>query len=330
MIGDGMGLSQVSSAFYFQESPSNFERFEHIGIIQTSSATHKITDSAAGATAFSTGVRTYNEAVAVSKDTTVLETIFERYAETKSSGLVVTSSVTHATPASFYAHVNSRYAYEGIATYLHKSPIDFAIGGGVKFFSSRTDENNYLDSLADSGFIVDTTSLKNFDQLDNNEKYAFLLAEDGMPRASLRGDYLPQSTQLALDFLSCKKEGFLLLVEGSQIDWGGHDNDAEHLIEEVIDFDRTIGTVLDFADKNQETLVVVMADHETGGFTLAAENGMSEIRNYSKIVPSFSTIGHSASLIPVFAYGPGAETLSGVYQNKDIYHKIVELLESRQ
>lgn len=111
------------------------------------------------------------------------------------------------------------------------------------------------------------------------------------------------------------------MVEGSQIDWGGHSNEGEYLVEELLDFDKTLGVVLDFAKKNGETLVIVTADHETGGFTLAADG-----KEYNKIKMSFSTGGHSATMVPVFAEGPGADIFGGIYENNEIYHKIMELL----
>ena len=114
--------------------------------------------------------------------------------------------------------------------------------------------------------------------------------------------------------------GFFIMTEGSQIDWGGHENDSNYIVQEVKDFSKVIGEVLDFAEKDGNTLVVVTADHETGGFTLASDNG-----NYNKIKGSFSTGGHSATLIPVFAYGPGSESFQGIYENNRIYHKIIQL-----
>ena len=115
------------------------------------------------------------------------------------------------------------------------------------------------------------------------------------------------------------------MIEGSQIDWAGHQNDPEYMISEVIDLDKTLGQVLDYAEKDGNTLVIVTADHETGGYTLASEVN-ARGKNYNKIAPSFSTKGHSAALIPVFAFGPGADEFSGVYENTSIYHKIKKAL----
>ena len=136
-----------------------------------------------------------------------------------------------------------------------------------------------------------------------------------------RGDFLPNATQLALEKLAKSEEGFFLMIEGSQIDWGGHSNEADYLIGELIDFDKTIGVALDYAKTNEETLVIVTADHETGGFTLASDGG-----DYNKLNPTFSTGGHSSTMVPVFAKGPGAEFFNGIYENTEIYTKMKQLL----
>ena len=315
LIGDGMGLSQVSASQYYNEKPTNFEQFSVIGLSKTSS-TSLITDSAAGATALASGIKTYNGAVGVSKDTLAIETIIEQIS-TKgiSTGLISTSAITHATPACFYAHVKSRRMEEDIAEFLVRSEVDFFAGGGLKFFNNREDGKDLLHQLKDNDFKVHTKELP---KRTSHKKQAILLAKKGMPTMKEgRGDYLPEATKLALDYLSKNDKGFFLMIEGSQIDWGGHANDSEYLISELLDFDKTMGVVLDFAKQNGETLVIVTADHETGGFTLASDDG-----DYNKIKPVFSTGGHSGAMVPVFAEGPGSEKFSGIYENTSIYDKI--------
>lgn len=324
LIGDGMGLTQVSTTYYYKEGESNFSRFKHIGLHQNQPTSHKVTDSASGATAFSAGVKTYNGAIGVDQDTVPVPTILEMLAaKGLSTGLVATSSIVHATPASFYAHTASRGSYEEIARQLVYAPVQFFAGGGTKFFANRSDKLNYIDSLAQQGFEVDTTRLAT-KSMDINKKYAYLLAPDGMPKMQEgRGDFLPNATQMALDHLSQDEDGFFLMVEGSQIDWGGHANDADYVIQETLDFDKTLGLVLDFAAKDKNTLVIVTADHETGGLSLSASTVFGQ-GDYSKITPSFSTGNHSATLIPVFAYGPGAEYFMGIYQNNEFFDKMVQ------
>mgnify|MGYP003663831331 CR=1 FL=1 len=326
LIGDGMGLSEVSASLYYQDKPSNFERFTTIGLIKTSASSDLITDSAAGATAFASGVKTYNGAIGVDKDTTAVETIIEQlHKKNIATGIISTSSVVHATPASFYAHTKSRRMYEEIATFLPDSGIDFIAGGGLDFFNKRKDKKDFIAQLNANGYEVTTSVLPKMVSEISSEtkrtKRAILLAPNGMPKMMEgRGDFLPEATKLALHDLASNQEGFFLMVEGSQIDWGGHDNDAEYLISELLDFDKTIGVALDFARENRETLVVVTADHETGGFTLGSDRG-----DYNNIKPTFSTDGHSATMIPVFSMGPGETLFGGVYENTEIYHKMKAL-----
>lgn len=335
LIGDGMGLSQVSTAFYFQDKRPNFQRFSTTGLINTSSSSHRITDSAAGATAFSAGVKTYNGAIGVDSDTAHVETLVEIATKKgMKTGLIATSSITHATPASFFAHEKSRGMQDEIAAWMPESGVDYFAGGGLKFFADRKDGANYIEKLEAKGFVMDTvgTGLDN-PSLDKTKKYGYLLARDGMPPILKgRGDFLAKSTTQALDYLSGTEEGFFLMVEGSQIDWGGHQNNGDYLISELLDFDQTLGVVLDYAEKQGNTLVVVTADHETGGLTLAStaetdENGKTR-SNYDKITPSFSTGGHSATLIPVFAHGPGSAQFTGIYENSEIFDKLQPYVSS--
>ena len=331
LIGDGTGLSQISSAFYYKKSAVNYARFPQIGLVKTSSSRQDITDSAASGTAFACGEKTYNGAIGVGDDKMDMINITELAAQSDVKiGLVATSSITHATPASFYAHAAHRDMEEEIASQMAHSNVDFFAGGGLEFFRDRQDGVNLIDDLSRENFAIDTLSLRPFDDIKKNTKQGYILANDGMPKVlESRGDFLSQATLQGIQFLHQNDAPFFLMSEGSQIDWAGHDNDVEYLITELIDFDDTIGKVLDFAERDGETLVIVTADHETGGFTLAGENYINDegkvYSSYSKLEPKFSTGGHSATLIPVFAYGPGSEVFGGVYENTEIFHKIIAL-----
>jgi alkaline phosphatase len=324
MIADGTGMSQISALQFYKQGPINYDRFQHIGLIKTSSALELITDSAAGATAFASGIKTYNGAIGVDTDSIPVITILEQLEERKyDTGVIATSTITHATPASFYAHVDYRKKEALIATDLLNSKVDFFAGGGRKFFNAREDGKDYITLLRNKGFEMETESLDPTSIMNGEQKYGYLLADDGMPKMiEGRGNFLVDATKLGIQRLSINKKGFFLMVEGSQVDWGGHNNEAAYLTGEIIDFDNAIGAVLDFAEKDGNTLVIVTADHETGGFTLAADNG-----NYNRILPVFSTGGHSAAMVPVFAYGPGAENFIGIYENTEIYQKLKKLLK---
>lgn len=322
LIGDGMGLSQLSSAFYYGDTAPNLAEFIEIGLINTSSSKQKITDSGAGATAFACGEKTYNGSIGFSSDSVSIPNLVEILSEKGyNTGVISTSSVTHATPAAFFAHVKDRGLQEEIALQLVDSEIDFFAGGGTSYFTNRKDSLNLIDSLTKNGFEVNLDILKLVP--DENSRYGFLLADNGMPKMmDNRGDFLPNYTQLALDYFTKLGNGFFLMVEGSQIDWAGHSNDSDYLISEMMDFDKTVGVALDYAKLKGNTIVIVLADHETGGFALSPDSG-----DYSTIKPAFATTGHSTTLIPVLAYGPGAENFKGIYQNNEIFHKIIEVTD---
>lgn len=333
LIGDGMGISQMTSAYYYKETEPNFSRFSVVGLSRTSSGSDKITDSAAGATAISAGKKTYNGAIGVDMDTNDVETILEHLSGRDfSTALISTSSITHATPASFFAHIDSRSKAFKIASQMPESSVDFFAGGGRDYFKDSEESTGVIAQLQAQSFIIDTTALINASELKKDKRYGFLLADDGMPRMTEnRGSFLPDASSLALTYLDMQDKPFFMMIEGSQIDWGGHSNEGEYVITETIDFDETIGRVLDFAQADGNTLVIVTADHETGGFTLAAEKkkvpfqGMQS--DYNSIQPTFSTGGHSAAMVPVLAFGPGAEKFSGIYQNTEIHTKLMELMK---
>ncbi len=321
LIGDGMGLAQIYSGMVTKGDALNIERFKCIGFHKTYSFNNIITDSAAGATAFSTGEKTYNGAIAVGPDSIPIETILET-AEKKglSTGLVATSSITHATPACFIAHVKSRALDEDIASDFLKTDIDVFIGGGSSFFEKRTDGKNLLNDLKAKGYEVDTT--KNEIISSKAKKLVGLYAATQPDSATgVRGDILHKATQKCIDILSENQQGFFMMAEGSQIDWGGHANKQTYIIQEMLDFDKAIGKALDFAEKDGNTLVIVTADHETGGFAITG----GSIKD-KKVEGKFISTYHTGVMIPVFAYGPGAENFTGIYQNTDIYKKMMEEL----
>lgn len=331
LISDGTGLTQISSAFFFKETLPHYARFKHIGLINTPSSRQYVTDSGAAATAFACGVKTYNGAIGVADDSTDVKNLVEIASlQNIKTGVIATSSITHATPASFYAHTVSRALEEDIAMQLVRSEIDFFAGGGLQFFNKRKDEQNLLIELEEIQFTIDTLGLKDYPNIRSSKKMAFILADNAMaPASGGRDDFLSKATELSLQFLSREQTNFFIMIEGSQIDWAGHSNNSEYLVSELNDFDDAIGIALDYAEKDGNTLVIVTSDHETGGFTLAAktkksDNG-SEYSDYTELGMTFSTTGHTATLIPVFAYGPGAQEFNGIYENTDIFEKILKV-----
>ncbi len=319
LIGDGMGVAHLHAAMTVTPDALNIEKLPHVGLIKTNSSDNYITDSAAGGTAISSGVKTTNGAVGVDSTGNLVKTILE-YAEDNqlSTGLVASSSVTHATPASFIAHVTSRSMNEEIASFFLETDVDVFMGGGRQYFSDRKDKLNLLDQLINKGYEVQDTFIETYEPEGN--KYAGLYYMNHPPSIlNGRGNMLPRSVDIALDKLSGNNSGFFLMIEGSQIDWGGHANDIDFITTEMLDFDKAVGKALDFAEKDGNTLVIVTSDHETGGLAI---NGGSIRQNM--IDPAFTTDGHTGIMVPVFAYGPGAEKFSGIYHNTGIFDKMME------
>lgn len=320
LIGDGMGTAQVYAGYTAKKGIMNITGMPVSGFSVTYSADDYITDSGAGGTALSTGVKTKNGSIGVDSSGKRLETILEM-AEKRglSTGLVSTSSITHATPASFIAHTANRSKYSDIAFDFLKTDIDVFIGGGYKDFAKRADSLNLIDSLKARGYFV-ARSLKDVNVKTTN-RLAALLADEHMPQMSKgRGNMLPDATEMALNILDKNNKGFFIMVEGSQIDWGGHANDAGYIVDEMVDFDNAVGKALEFARKDGETLVLVTADHETGGFGIIGGSITNGI-----VQGAFLIKDHTASMVPVFAYGPGSKTFTGVQDNTDIFKKCVKL-----
>ena len=319
MIGDGMGLGQISAGILYSEHRLNFERFENIGFHKSAAGNDLITDSAAGATAFACGIKTYNGAIGVNMDTIPQKTILEEAEERGlMTGLVATSTIVHATPASFIAHNKSRKNYEEIAADFLNTEIDFFAGGGRKYFNRRGDDRDLYKELRQKGYFIADFIDGNINELDipMDKKVGYLTADDSPLPVAQGRTYLSDVSMKAIEHLSSDENGFFLMIEGSQIDWGGHANNAQYIISEVHDFDKTIGRVLDWAEKDGETLVVITADHETGGFAINKGSTRDSIN------AAFTSDYHTGTLIPVFAYGPHAHDFRGIYENTRIYQKM--------
>ena len=323
LIGDGFGVGQLSALLYQNGNRCNLEAFPYMGWHKPTAANDLITDSAASGTAMATGVKTFNSAIGVDTDTLPVPTILEQAEERGlATGLIVTSPITHATPAAFIAHQSLRILNEAIAEDILKTEVDLLIGGGQKYFERRKDDRDLMRELKNKGYFVSSyfdIDLSQIHRLDQRRNFVYFTA-DVQPVSAMQGrNYLPMAAELALPFLRDRSEkGFFLMIEGSQIDWAGHAKDAPMLLAELRDFDDTIREALEFAAKDRETLVIVTGDHECGG--VAVQPGS----RLKKVELAFTTNGHTASLVPVFAYGPKAELFTGIYDNTQIYHKMVE------
>ncbi|MCC5801987.1 alkaline phosphatase [Rossellomorea vietnamensis] len=285
MIGDGMGVPYTTGLRYMNDNPDTVEMEKTafdpylVGLQTTYPEDEKenVTDSAAAATAMSGGVKTYNNAIAVDNDKSDVKTVLEQAKENNmSTGIVSTSEITHATPASYGAHEESRKSEDAIANDYYdemingKHKIDVMLGGGTDFF--ERDDRNIAEQFKKDGYSY----VKSADELkkDKNDQILGLFAESGMDKMIDRDEKQPSladMTTAALDRLKGDKDGFFLMVEGSQIDWAGHDNDVVGAMSEMRDFEQAFEKVRDFAKENGETLVIVTADHSTGGISIGAD-----------------------------------------------------------
>lgn len=325
LIGDGMGLTQISSAIYASSTRLALEKFPVIGFHKSYSSSDLITDSAAGATAFACGVKTFNSSIGLKKDSSKCFTILEE-AEQRglATGLIATSTLVHATPASFAAHQPNRIYYEEIAADFLNLEIDLLIGGGQQYFENREiDKRNLLRELKEKGYQVESYQNKEITDFAISAKnnLVYFSADKHPGTVSTGRNYLPYAAKLGVKYLEKRNEkGFFLVIEGSQIDWACHAGDGKLTIKETLDFDRAISEVLNYANLRGNTLVIVTADHETGGMAI------QEGSNHKKIIAEFTTNGHTAAMVPVLAFGPGAELFRGIYENYEIYYKIKEAL----
>lgn len=323
-IGDGMGVAQVFAGITANNG-LNMEQMPYVGFSKTQSADNYVTDSAAGGTALATGTRTYNGAISVDVNGEKLTTILE-YSERngKATGLVSTSAITHATPASFIAHQPQRSMYEEIAGDFLNTDIDVFIGGGADFFTKRVDGRNLVLELNQKGYRVGYNIEEVADVKEG--KLAVLTAVGHNAGYRDRGDMLTKSTSKAIEVLdNADSKGFFLMVEGSQIDWGGHQNDASYVTGEVLDMDKALAEALKFAIEDRRTLVIVTADHETGGMAILGGDA-----NEGHVKTGFTTGDHSAVMVPVFAFGAGAQEFIGVYDNTDIFEKMYKLFKFKE
>jgi alkaline phosphatase len=320
MIGDGMGVTQVYAALTARKGQLEMARCSHTGFSITHSADDYVTDSAAGGTAIATGEKTNNGYLSITPEGDTLKTILQ-FAEFYGlgTGLVATCKITHATPASFISHQISRGSYEEIALDFLKTDVDVFIGGGRDQFEKRKDGLNLSDLLRSKNYQV-VYDLKGLAEISQG-KVAGLIYDDHPPKYSEgRGDFLAIASKKAIELLASSEKGFFLMIEGSQIDWAGHDKDPDYLLNEMVDFDNVVGCVLDYAEQNGETLVIITSDHETGGYVIKQGNMVE-----GTVDGSFMQDDHTGVMVPVFAYGPGADRFTGIMENTSLFDKMMNL-----
>ncbi len=332
LIGDGMSIATMSHARIRgagAKGKLHMDRMPIAGFVRTASADRLITDSAAASSAMACGVKTNNGMISRMPDEKAYMTITEACKRTgMMTGLVATSSITHATPAGFAAHTLSRKEEDVIAQHMLDNKINVLLGGGRAFFtpqsqagSRRKDDRDLIAEATAAGyFFADSLAALN---RASGERLLGLFAEEGMttqrPEPTLH-----EMTRKAIEILNSKRQGFFLMIEGSQIDWANHDNDTEESARQTILFDQAVEVALDFAVRDKHTLVIVTADHETGGLAI---NGGSP--DGQKLDIKWTSNGHTGATVPLYGYGPGAQRLSGFHENTDIPRFFAELLGIR-
>lgn len=320
-IGDGMGFEQVKAASIYatgSEGAFCFESFPYKTSMTTHSANAAITDSAASGTAIATGHKVNNNVLSmqIPGDGSELQTLLEYFQQQgKATGLVTTTYITHATPATFGAHEESRHNYDNIAAdYLTQTRPNVMFGAGGHGITPKAAKN--------AGYVV----VQNLSELQslNTEEAAFVSGQFGesIPYEMHWAGNLPhlsQMTETSLAILDNDPDGFFLMVEGGTIDWAGHDNNIANNIGETVEFAKTVQIILDWAEERNGTLLVVTADHETGGLKVIKNNGKGNLPEVS-----WSSKNHTAAQVPVYAWGVGAGIFTGQMDNTDIHNKIVE------
>lgn len=359
LIGDGMGFGAVSSLLLSEDGETGFEMAPVIGLNETCSANNYVTDSPAGGTALATGTRTCNGFLGVGPDSVQLESILKKAQKMgKKTGIVVNTTLTEATPGAFYAGVTSRKESYKIAEQFTKSEVDVAIGAGLSAFINRPDSVDMTAVLIEKGYdvyldwksVLNTESKKFVGILDMGDVHrrnksrntvasaadgaevclaAKLAASDGnmdSTRFSEPTEYLHKACEKALSVLEKDApNGFFLMIESAIIDGYGHNNDSEGMIEEMKEFDQTLKALVGYVNKHPNTLLVVTADHETGGAGVTYKS--HAVNQPEGLQLNFSTKGHTGTVVPVFAYGAGAEKFSGIFQNRELPGIIENLIK---
>ena len=315
-IGDGMGFEAVKAAGYYASGETgnlSFEAFPYRAEMATYAANSPMTDSAAAATAMATGHKVDNGVISmeVSGSGVPLKTLLEIFkAQSKLTGLVSTTYITHATPAAFAAHNPQRNNLSDIAhDYLHLTRPNILLGGGGNGLTEKDAEAAGYTVVTDREGLfnlnTDTETHISGQFGDTNIPYMFDGPND-LP-------HLSEMVTVALDVLSNAQEGFFLLVEGGRIDHAGHSNDIERNILETIEFSKTVQTIFDRVAQRNDTLILVTADHETGGLQVHKNNGQGRVPDIT-----WSTGGHTVSNVPLYGWGVNAERIDGLMNNTDL------------
>lgn len=321
MIGDGMSLMHVYTAWTANRGKLWLENAQATGLSKTWAVKKLVTDSGSGGTSLATGVKTVYHAVGVDPEGKPLTSLVDVAKELgKDAGMAVTCRLWDATPCDFCCHNIDRDKEEELVGDYPTSGVDFVFGGGAQKFTNRKDGRDIFKELQKKGNHVSRT-LDDFFAYDKNSRIFAVPYDKDTPLPDERGDLLARASMKGISLMNQNKNGFFMMIEGSQLDDYGHFNQLDLLMKETLDFDQTVGEVMKWAAKDGETLVVVTADHETGGLTLVNGN-----KDEGRVECCFSTKDHSGAMVPVYAFGPGAENFTGIFENTDVFKKIKKLM----
>lgn len=313
LIGDGNGLAQISSGIVANGGELTLTQLRTIGLVKTQAADDFTTDSASGATAMATGQKANNRALGLNASGDSIPNLpYFLSQKGFKTGLVTNDELTGATPAAFFAHHPERDAAAAIAGYLPASALNLVIGGGGKHFKK--------EKLSQAGFtlVSDMQEVGEVKEL----RVAHFASEGGIPSMEAgRGNFLSQAFLQASSYLGKGKSPFFLMLEAAKIDSGGHSNSPSTIVTELLDFDRVLEEAIRYADTHPGTLVLVTADHETGGVSIPqGDLGRREVEL------AFHSDDHTGILVPLFAYGARSRAFAGVYDNTEIFHRLLKVI----
>ena len=315
LIGDGMGLAQITSADRVNKGLTMLN-MKHIGLINTSSLDAFTTDSAGGGSALSTGRLNSNRHISISDDGKPYPELTDEFTgKGKACGVVTLGDVADATPAVFYAHNVERDNAEAITKELLNGKLTLLAGSGISHFTRRNDGFDLKTALQKKGYgFVNTTDSIAADL------QKLICIDERMSKATDVDhiDLLAETTRKSIEKLAkAAPKGFFLMVEGAKIDYAGHSNCFPASVMETLGFDKAVAEALKFADKNGRTLVIVTADHETGGLTLVDGNLKT-----GAMTAVYMTDDHTPIMVPVFAYGPHSSDFIGKYYQYEVPLKV--------
>ena len=312
MIGDGMGLEQTSCAWVLNKGKLNFDNATVVGLSRTYSADNLITDSGAGGTALAAGQKTGNNHVGTDINGEPLYSILHKaHSLGWKTGVVTTCHLADATPVDFCCHNVHRYNTADIIADYVNCDVDYIAGGGYDFFGpGREDGRIIADEMVAKGYTLARTEEE---LMAASLPVLGLLAPDNLPVAQERGDLFRHMVARGIEQLSADGKPFAMMIEGSCIDDWLHGNRIDLAMEELLDFDRTIGDVLQWAEKDGHTLVVITADHATGALTLQ-DGDLAE----GRIGVAFGNDGHNGIAVPYYIWGAGAEAFGGILENEEL------------